>query len=316
VDKKIIRLTFIIFFLLIVSMFSIYFPFLSEGNAYTLEESKRGWKIFYQRGCVKCHPIWDRERKGESNLNGLPFRELTTGYWKHALQKGVEMGNNELLSIRISPGEVPALVSFLEFIRTLDGPGNPDKGEKVLAQKNCNSCHTKIAPDLKQAAKFANPVSWIARMWNHGPEMKKEMNRINIAWPRFDGDDLVDLMAYMRRLSPPNEKVYLTLGDPKEGEKAIRQNTCLSCHSVFGKGGNTGPEFSTISQINKKAPRTFGQVAELMWNHFPEMDREMRNRSLVSVKLSERDMGNIIAYLLSIQKFKPEKDIVAIKDQP
>jgi len=316
VDKKLKRIRFIAFSLLIVSIFCPSLLLLSEGNAYTLEEPKRGWKIFYEKGCINCHPIWDMGGKGESNLSGFPFGELATEYGKHAIQEGIKMGNNKLLSIRISPGEVPALVSFLKFIQTLDGPGNPDKGEKVLAEKSCNSCHNKIAPDLRPKAKFTNPVSWIARMWNHAPEMKKEMKRTNIPWPQFNGGDLVDLLAYIQKLSPPKEKVYLTLGDQKEGEKVIRQNTCLRCHSIRGKGGNTGPEFTIISQINKGVPRTVGQVAGLMWNHFPEMEQEMKNSGLVPVKLSEREMGNITAYLLSIQKFKTDGDIVTIKNQP
>jgi cytochrome c2 len=316
VNKGLRKIKFIVFSFFMVSIIHPYLVLSAEGDVYTLDEPRRGWKIFYEKGCINCHALWNIGIKGGSDLTGLSFRELIAGYKKHALQKGLKMGNKKFLSIDISPGEIPALVSFLKFVSILDGPGNPDRGERVLTEKNCNSCHSRIAPNLKEKAKFANPVSWIAQMWNHAPKMKREMSKKNIPWPRFDGDNLIDLMAYIRKLSPPREKVYLTLGNFKEGERVIRQNTCLSCHSIFGKGENTGPELTLISQINKRAPRTLGQVAGLMWNHFPEMEQEMKNRGIAPVKLSERDMSNITAYLLSIQRLETESDIVAIKNQP
>jgi hypothetical protein len=35
-------------------------------------------------------------------------------------------------------------------------------------------------------------------MWNHAPAMKEKAAQEQIAWPRFEGDEMRDLVAFLR----------------------------------------------------------------------------------------------------------------------
>jgi cytochrome c2 len=306
-DKKFKQESILIAFFIALSIYS-FFPFLSSNSWATEGGPKQGWKTFYQKGCLNCHTIWGMggsrgiELTGIS-LNSLSLEGLVAKHKKHVLQRGINIRYRQTpLTFKFMGEEILDLISFLKFIQTLDGPGNPSRGKRILLEKQCNSCHSKIAPDLAQKAKFANPVSWITQMWNHAPRMGEAMSKKNIAWPRFSDHDLMDLMAYISRLRPGIKKVYLVPGDPREGEKVVKTSICLTCHSISGKGGKVGPEFTILNKVNKKPPRTFGQLATLMWNHFPEMYQAMSQRGLKPPVFSEKDMINLTAYLFSLQK--------------
>jgi len=37
----------------------------------------------------------------------------------------------------------------------------------------------------------------VAVLWHHGPRMQETMRAKNIAWPRFDGTEMADLIAFL-----------------------------------------------------------------------------------------------------------------------
>jgi len=259
---------------------------------------KAGWKIIYEGGCLGCHALW-----GMGNPGGTDLARLTD---QHRMAKW-PITHKRYLAKEFpawSPQEMrQQLASFLRFISSLDGPGNPSQGERIFYQKRCYFCHGKLAPDLSQQAYLVNPVAWLTLMWNHAPQMKETMDRLGLKWPYLSNNDLTDLIAYLNRLCPSIKPVYFTPGDKEAGERLLRQKHCLRCHSIRGEGGQIGPELTHLkNELDEGPPRTYGQMATLMWNNFPAMYQAMQREGLDFPQFSGEDLLDILAYLLAIQE--------------
>ena len=83
------------------------------------------------------------------------------------------------------------------------GGGDSERGKKVFAQKNCAGCHNQTgggAPNLAKGKDAYSDVSMVSALWQHGPSMLQSMKQKNIAWPRFDTQQMADLIAYLNSL--------------------------------------------------------------------------------------------------------------------
>jgi hypothetical protein len=38
----------------------------------------------------------------------------------------------------------------------------------------------------------------VSALWKHGPAMRGQMERKKIAWPKFTGSDMANLLAYLQ----------------------------------------------------------------------------------------------------------------------
>ena len=72
---------------------------------------------------------------------------------------------------------------------------------------------------LSRWGMYVNPILWAQMMWNHTPQMEQEMKKKGLSRVEFKGNEMVDLIAYIRSLNPKVEKVYLSPGDPPSGDK-------------------------------------------------------------------------------------------------
>ncbi len=284
-------------------------------------DARRGWRVFSEKGCIQCHSMGEKGRMTAPDLSKTPSTHLSAAglaaeMWNHAPGMWEKISARWIEFKRLDETEMADLFAFLYFMRYLDEPGDPAKGKEVLKTKRCTECHGigekrgKVGPDLAEWAEFTNPILWVQMMWNHALKMKKEMDKVTIPWPKLGGNDIVDIIAYIRSLKPYGEKVFLAPGDPVEGKRLFSEKGCGQCHAIHGKGGTKAPDLS----IQKKDfPPTIGQFAGLMWNHFPEMFKEMQKENIKVPELSAKDMANITAYLFSIRYFDPVGDKVAGK---
>jgi mono/diheme cytochrome c family protein len=124
--------------------------------------------------------------------------------------------------------------------------------------------------------------------------MEQEMRKKGIPWIEFKGNEMVNLIAYIRNLNPKVEKVYLSQGDPASGAKWFMQKGCVQCHRPGSR--------SDLSK-RKDFPRTLAQLAGMMWNHSYQMWKGMEEKGLARPYLSPQEMADIIAYLFSMRYF-------------
>jgi mono/diheme cytochrome c family protein len=259
---------------------------------------KAGWRVFIQKKCIECHGIWGEGGKGGPDLGTLPQAyvsqsQLAALMWNHGPEMWARMATKKIPLEKITTKEMADLFAFLYFIRYVEEPGDPEKG-KALVERVCGKCHTPGRSDLGRWAMYTNPILWAQMMWNHSGQMEKEMSAKGIPRFEFDRNEMIDLIAYLRSLNPAAEKVYLSPGDPKSGERFFTQKSCIQCHV---------PKSEYDLSATKDFPRTLAQLAGMMWNHSEEMRKGMERRGISFPTLTSQEMADLVAYLFSKRYF-------------
>ena len=264
---------------------------------------KAGWKVFTTKKCSFCHSIWGEGGKEGPDLGTLPESyvsqsQLAALMWNHWPDMWGKMTAKKIPPQKMERTEMADLFAFLYFIRYIDEPGNPQNGKASMETKHCSKCHPVVKEGTKGGlghwGMYINPILWAQMMWNHAPQMGQEMRKKGLSWVEFKGNEMVDLIAYIRSLSSKMEKVYLSPGDPQNGRKLFTQKGCIQCHSSPGE-----------LDLSKKKdfPRTLGQLAGMMWNHSPKMWKGIEEKGMERPTLSPQEMADLVAYLFSTQYF-------------
>ncbi|HSA94175.1 MAG TPA: c-type cytochrome [Terriglobales bacterium] len=268
-------------------------------------------RVFFDKGCSRCHAVLGEGGKSAPDLARAPVGQLSAAevlaaMWNHAPSMWEKMRQEKVPSPSFNKEEMANLFAFLYSVRSLDVPGDAERGRRLLTEKRCLRCHAvggqggRRGPDLERWASYRNPVSWIQTMWNHGPAMREAMGAQGLPWPQFQGDDVADLIAYVRQLAPnPRRKVYLRSADPQAGRVVFQHKGCSSCHALRGRGGTLGPDLA-----KSVLPRTLGQFAADMWNHGPTMWSSMGSGQLRARQFSNKEMADLIAYLFAERYFE------------
>ena len=80
--------------------------------------------------------------------------------------------------------------------------------------------------------------------------------------------------------------------DPLEGRIVFEEKQCISCHSVGGLGGTAGPDLSRDYFFGSGL-----ELASILWNHTPAMNRKFRQLRMDRPKLSEKEMLDLLGFL-------------------
>lgn len=88
------------------------------------------------------------------------------------------------------------------------------------------------------------------------------------------------------------------------GSQVFGSKGCVKCHSVNGLGGTVGPDLGHIARR-----RSFYELAATMWNHVPRMGEAMREHGIERPQMSEREAGDLIAFLFTLDYFDPPGDV-------
>ncbi len=282
-----------------------------SGGYFIPGDPKAGMKAFFEKGCARCHSVLGEGGRTAPDLARAPgvhlsSAEMLAAMWNHAPAMWETMRVEHVSPPHFSEAEMANLFAFLYSVRSLDEPGDAERGKQLLTEKKCLQCHSvaghggRVGPDLKDWASYRNPVSWIQAMWNHAPAMQREVAARGFAWPQFAGNDVVDLIAYIGTLAPnPKRRVYVRAADPEAGRRLFQQKGCVNCHAVGGKGGSRAPDLGT-----REFPRTLGQFAGLMWNHAPMMRASMQAQQVSRPEFSNKEMADLISYLFAQRYFE------------
>ncbi len=283
----------------------------TTGSYFIPGDPKAGMRAFFDKGCARCHSVLGEGGHNAPDLARAPAghlssAELLAAMWNHAPSMWEKMRSERLQPPHFSEGEMGNLFAFIYSVRSLDEPGDPELGRRLLSERKCQECHAVagtgkgIGPDLQSWASYRNPVSWVQAMWNHAPAMQSRMAARGVEWPQFRGNDVSNLIAYVRRLAPSTAKpVYLRPADADAGRNVFRQKGCASCHAIRGAGGGRGPDLGT-----RALPRTLGQFAAAMWNHAPGMNASMKAQRLARPLFTNKEMADLIAYLFAERYFE------------
>lgn len=149
-----------------------------------------GAALFKSKGCSTCHT-------GKLALPPLLKRKTLT-------EIAVEMWNHQPMMAptppALSEGEMRDLVSYLWVQAFFEDSGDPEAGRRVFVTKHCAACHddpSSGAPELTAPQRTFSAAAMISALWHHGPTMLGQMNTKGIPWPRLDGREMSNLIAYL-----------------------------------------------------------------------------------------------------------------------
>jgi mono/diheme cytochrome c family protein len=174
----------------------------------------RGGKVFAAKGCVDCHAVRGAGGRVGPDLGNRPLHrsvtEMAGQMWNHEPTMWAKMQALGIPLPEFSEQDLSDLIAYLFFLQYFDPPGNVERGKSVYLDKGCVLCHYApagteklLAPDLSRSRALASPMELSSAMWNHAPVMETQFRERGLPWPRFSGDEVRDLVAYLLSASPP-----------------------------------------------------------------------------------------------------------------
>jgi len=275
-----------------------------------------GSRVFGAKGCAKCHAINGIGKSVGPDLARAGLRsyyDLAAGFWNHFIPMAGRMREAGIEPPRLSSQEMGDLIAFLSSVNAFGTPGDAQKGQALFTRKECVRCHQVgriggvVGPNLDYLG-YAGPIRVAAAMWNHLPAMTGELGRRGLVRPSFTAAELKDLLAYFQAASTGTADVaaYLLPGRADQGRKLMAAKGCMKCHAVRGQGATVAPDLAS-----RDRSLTLFEFAALLWNKAPVMVGVMRAQGIKVPEIEPAEMADIVAYLQSVQYFKPEGDAVA-----
>jgi mono/diheme cytochrome c family protein len=185
-------------------------PAASRAPVYVLSgRADEGGRLFVEKRCIECHPIGGR---GDPTVPSLAERALhqsltdfAAAMWNKAPAMHQAMQSRLGGSIPLlRPEEMADIVAYLYATRYFKQAGDPHNGAIVATNKGCLNCHGlygergKTAGDLSAAPGLETPGGVLSALWNHSFITAPPAGREHAPWPTFRGEDMADLMAYLR----------------------------------------------------------------------------------------------------------------------
>ena len=173
-------------------------------------EPQEGKRLFSKKGCIKCHSI-----KGEGGRIGPDLAEkemhrsltrIAGEMWNHGPVMWARMKEIGIPRPVFKGKEMADIIAYLYFLRFSDDPGSANKGKGLFASKGCIKCHSikgeggRIGPDLAKSQASISPIYAAQLMWNHAPVMEKRMKEKELPWPKFEGDEMANLLSYLNAM--------------------------------------------------------------------------------------------------------------------
>jgi cytochrome c2 len=169
-----------------------------ETGVFRIEPTGSGEAVFQSSGCTKCHQTMDALAV---SVQGQTLTEIAAEMWNHAPR----MAAAGAPAVELTPGQMRDLVSAFWAAKFFTDSGNPASGSRDFAKKNCTVCHndpSSGAPHLPAQGRQFSGAAMISVLWRHGPRMLDLMKSKGLEWPRFDGAQMADLIAYLNSGKP------------------------------------------------------------------------------------------------------------------
>lgn len=268
----------------------------------------RGRDVFIQKGCLSCHTVRGSGGKVGPDLAvalvGKGTAGIAAAMLSHYPAMSAAMRQKLDVVPILGPEEMDDIVAYLAFIGFAREPGSVENGHVLFSQKGCIKCHAvapggvSVGPPLGRASLAVPPILVAQEMWNHGTQMDAKMQQLQVQRSRFEGREMVDLLAFLSGPAEPLPDVSL-LGDPVVGWNLYQSKGCARCHLRGETGKSVGPDFSTGSWY-----KTATEIAGAMWNHQPAMWKRMVELNIALPRFEGNEMADVITYLYLLRSTK------------
>jgi cytochrome c2 len=170
----------------------------AQAGVFNTEAAGAGEAVFQSAGCAKCHQT---VAALALTVQGKTLTEIAAEMWNHAPR----MAAAGAPAVALAPGQMRDLIASFWAAKFFQDAGRPAAGSRVFASKKCTVCHNDAAsgaPRLPIAGRDFNGATMVSVLWRHGPRMLDQMKTKGIPWPRFDGAQMADLIAYLNTRQP------------------------------------------------------------------------------------------------------------------
>lgn len=307
------------------SVVAFLFLVLLLASSFPIEGAPPAENIFTTHGCVLCHSLEGEKTAGKGPaVSSMPeftsLLDFGASLWNHGPETIRNMESLRVAVPKLEGKDIASLISYIAFYRYYNtdrmAAGNATRGEIAWKGLKCSGCHSlegesgKKGPVLHNYQNFT-PVQMAQAMWAHGPKMTDTMGSHGIHIPRLSGEDIIDILAFIRSRAGLEQRVLSKeVGDPIRGAEVFKNKQCQSCHPVVEDSAHYGPQFERKPEYSKG---TAG-VAALMWNHSVGMRQQFIDAKLSLPVFKGTEMADLLAYLyLSAYSDKPGNAVVGKK---
>ncbi|MEW6212796.1 MAG: c-type cytochrome [Acidobacteriota bacterium] len=179
-----------------------------------------GQRLFAEKSCIRCHSIYGRGGRIGPDLSRKGYygsgASIVGAMWNHDSLMSLKAQEAGTSRPAFSKSEMADIIAYLYFIRSTDIAGDASTGKRLFEQKGCAQCHStrqgeQIGPDLSTSDASISPVKLAAAMWNHVPVAGGLMEEKGLHWPMFNGDEMGDLIAYLKSIArrPTDQAIKL-----------------------------------------------------------------------------------------------------------
>ncbi|NIM51434.1 MAG: c-type cytochrome [Gemmatimonadales bacterium] len=236
-----------------------------------------GERWYREQRCAACHAVGGEGGNGGPALDGYaryvaPIM-LAQGMWNHWASMRARLSVDRVPMPTFLGREMADIQAYVRERSSLRGrdlvflpPPNPNAGRQLFASKGCSGCHgrdgsgTAFGPDLRSATQRLRVSEIAGALWNHASQMAQVMRARGITFPRFQGTEMADVIAFLYYL-----RFYEMGGDLRRGELLFTSKGCSTCHAPGGES-SVGPDLS-----QSQAVLTPLGLATAMWDHAPAM---------------------------------------------
>lgn len=289
--------------LVLVGLFFTASALVPEKGDYPFGDAVKGQSLFADKGCVRCHAVRGAGGRIGPDLGRKVIRgsydQIAAIMWNHTPSMTGRMKEYRINRPTFEGEELSDLIAFLYLLNYFDEPGDPKVGKTLFSRKGCIRCHRvgeeggTTGPPLDTVPRSTSPLRLAAALWNHRPAMVSAISASGLEVPRFDGNEILDLFAYLRSQGQRSSAArFRSLGDPHEGEELFETKGCSLCHPFFGDEKGVGPD---LGRMELREGVT--QIAGQMWNHWPVMAEMMEKNHMPVPEFDEDELIDLFAYL-------------------
>ena len=164
----------------------------SRSPVFQIGSDADGEAVFKARACAGCHPSVSEL---SARTHGKTLTEVAAAMWNHE----PIMSKAGATPTKFAPDEMRDLLGYLWAQQFFQDAGLPAVGRKVFVAKRCASCHDAEGKAPKLAGGGFNGSAMVSALWRHGPSMLIQMRQDGVQWPRFEGSQMADLIAYLNK---------------------------------------------------------------------------------------------------------------------
>lgn len=277
-----------------------------------------GGRIFTERGCVRCHSIW-----GNGGELGPDFatvgadhslQQLAGLFWNHTPRMIETVRNEGVPWPTFTETELGDIISYINYVKLFDEPGDPQLGARWFREKRCVECHSvgrrggHVGKALDGYARYVTPIVLARGMWNHGREMRGQQAARGVPVPTFVGREMADIQAYIRASAKgvQGPAVFLEPPDPNAGRRLFAAKGCSRCHGRTGGGTSFAPDLRAATQRLRVS-----EITGDLWNHSLQMTDVMRERGIAFPQFREGEMADVISFLYYLRFYEAGGDVRA-----